>query len=142
MLDAFELSALDKYGYFIETHKTDKKLYQPSFREFRSTLSKYATQEEIEAEKLQREQFEAQLNSMEDKNSKKTPEELQQEAKAAARAAAAAKASLYKKRFPEDDYQDSFESGQVAAWGVIGLDVRPVLSPLPFLLSLPPFQGP
>ncbi len=123
MLDAFELKALDKFGYFVETHMTDKKHYQPSFRDFQSKLSKYATQEEIEAEKAEREKFEAQLNAMDDKNTKKTPEELQAELKAAARAAAAAKASLYKKRFPEDDYQDSFESGQVAAWSVIGLDV-------------------
>ena len=119
MLDAFELADLEKYGYFVETHKTEKKLYQPSFRDFKSKLSKYATQEEIDAEKAEREKFEAQLNSMEDKNKAKTPEELQAEARAAARAAAAAKASLMKKRFPEDDYQDSFESGQVAAWGIL-----------------------
>ena len=99
MLDAFELADLEKYGYFVETHKTEKKLYQPSFRDFKSKLSKYATQEEIDAEKAEREKFEAQLNSMEDKNKAKTPEELQAEARAAARAAAAAKASLMKKRF-------------------------------------------
>ena len=79
MLDAFELADLEKYGYFVETHKTEKKLYQPSFRDFKSKLSKYATQEEIDAEKAEREKFEAQLNSMEDKNKAKTPEELQAE---------------------------------------------------------------
>ena len=137
MLDAFEMADLDKYGYFVETHKTENKLYQPSFRDFKSKLSKYASQAEIEAENEEREKFEAQLNAMEDKNKAKTPEELQEEARAAARAAAAAKASLMKKRFPEDDYQDLFESGQVAVWSIIGLDVPDKI----FILTLAGAHG-
>lgn len=126
-LDALEHTSLEKYGYFIETKKTKFADYKPSFRNFKTKLGKYATQEEIEAEKEAKAQFEAEQAAAlagEDGDSKMTPEQLREEAKRSARAAAAERASLFKKRFPEDSFTDNFEMGQVAAWHVVGLTVN------------------
>jgi len=123
-LDAFELRSLGREFHFVET-KNDHELkkYRPSFLTFKSKLSKFATQEEIEAEKLEKEAWENLAGGGDAPVKEKTPQELRDEQKAEQKLAALEKASLYRKRFPEDDFQDNYESGQMAAWAIIGLSV-------------------
>jgi Ran GTPase-activating protein (RanGAP) involved in mRNA processing and transport len=120
-LDAFELRNLNRDFYFIETKDIPElREYRPSFIDFKSKLSKYATQAEIDAEKAEKAAWDS-LNATTEV--KLTPEEEKAIARQEAKIAALEKASLYRKRFPEDDFQDDYESGQLASWGIIGLSV-------------------
>jgi len=123
-LDAFEIKSLTNEFHFKETKNDEQlKFYRPSFLTFKSKLSKYATQEEIEAEKLEKEAWDNLNAGNTEKQREKTPQELRDEIKAEAKQNAIEKASLYRKRFPEDDFQDNYESGQMASWSIIGLSV-------------------
>ncbi len=124
-LDAFELRSINKDYTFTDTKDIQElRLYRPSFLDFKSKLSKYATQEEIDKEKEEKAAWEALTATTEVRE--KTPAELKEEAKQEAKQLALEKASLYRKRFPEDDFQDNYESGQLASWGIVGLSVPDV----------------
>lgn len=50
------------------------------------------------------------------------------------------RASLYRKRFPEDKVVDNFESGQLSAWKIVGLDIPEVNLFIDPLGDGPPIQ--
>lgn len=126
-LDAIEERFMHENGYIVETKNTDKALYKPTFRSFKSKLGKFATHDEIEAEKAAKAKFEEENNQFLTAKVETDPAKLAEikrlKAKKDAQILAAEKLSLSRKRFPEDDFQDNFESGQMAAWGILGLDV-------------------
>lgn len=125
--DAIEERHLRENGYIVETKDTDWAQYKPTFRTFRSKLSKFATSEEIEKEKLEKEKFDMDnAQFVDEKDPAKLAEAKKLQARKEKAVLAAEKASLYRKRFPEDDYQDNFESGQMAAWSILGLNVPDV----------------
>ena len=125
--DAIEERFLMEHGFIVETKDTEWADYKPSFRTFKSKLGKFATQDEIEKEKLEKEKFDAENASfVEETDPVKLAEAKKLQARKEKQALAAEKASMYRKRFPEDDFQDNFESGQMAAWSILGLNVPDV----------------
>ena len=126
-MDAFESRALKLNKVYEDTiNIRELREYKPTFKIWKSKLGKFATHDEIEAEKAEKAAFYAVHTPNEANEKDLTPEEAKAKAKAEAKALAKEKASLYRKRFPEDDYQDNFESGQMASWGIIGLSVPDV----------------
>jgi len=126
-LDSIEVRHLKEHGYFVDTKDTDKANYVPTFRVFKSKLGKFATHDEIEAEKVAKAIFDEEnkkfLAPEQELDPVKIAEAKKLQARKDAKALATERASLYRKRFPEDDFQDNHESGQMAAWKILGLDV-------------------